>query len=51
MTVIKECDNCDVILTHPEALFEADNGIKLLRSLEGKVGAIIIDECHKVDEW
>lgn len=48
---MKESDQAEVILTHPEALFVAENGLALLRSLEGKVGALVIDECHKVEEW
>ncbi|XP_063448400.1 uncharacterized protein LOC134727933 [Mytilus trossulus] len=49
--VIQESLSASIILTHPEGLLVAENGVKLLRALEGKVGAIVIDECHKIDDW
>ncbi|CAC5381070.1 unnamed protein product [Mytilus coruscus] len=49
--VFMESLNASIILTHPEGLLVAENGIKLLRALEGKVGAIVIDVCHKIDNW
>ena len=40
----------DIILCHPEALF-GEKGPKLLTTLKGQVSTVVIDECHKVEEW
>ena len=49
--VIEECMHSDIIFSHPEALLMSDDGQGLLSALEGKVGVIVIDECHKVEDW
>ncbi|VDI57608.1 ATP-dependent DNA helicase RecQ [Mytilus galloprovincialis] len=40
-----------VILAHPEAVLNAEKGVEILTSLDGKIGAIVVDECHKIDDW
>jgi len=39
-----------IIHAHPEALFNSAKGDELLES-DVPVGAIIIDECHIIEEW
>ncbi|KAK3100013.1 hypothetical protein FSP39_013451 [Pinctada imbricata] len=43
--------NTDIFICHPEALITSENADALLLSLKDKIGAIVIDECHKIDDW
>ena len=45
--------NFQVIFCHPEALFSTDRGSLLLDSpaFQSSVAAVVVDECHKVEEW
>ena len=43
----------DVVHCHPEALFCTEDGANLLdsESFQSRVVAVVIDECHTVDDW
>lgn len=49
--VLEAALDSSIILAHPEALIKEEKGTQLLASLQGKVGAVIVDECHKIDDW
>jgi ATP-dependent DNA helicase RecQ len=43
----------DLVLCHPEALFNTSAGGDLMRNetFQSNVVAVFVDECHKVDDW
>ena len=57
LTSTKELDavvsgNVDILHCHPEALFVAPEGRRLLDSnYKNLLKAVIVDECHKIGDW
>ena len=49
--VIRAVQNSDIVFSHPEALLVYERGHDLLKVLSGQKGALVIGECHKIDEW
>ena len=48
------CDGkFEIILSHPEALFQTQFGRRLLDTelFVSKVSAVVVDECHTIEEW
>ncbi|CAG2196635.1 unnamed protein product [Mytilus edulis] len=41
----------DIIFGHPESFLKCKSVVSFLHEIDDKVGAIIVDECHKIDDW